>query len=163
MLFRRHGRSFNSLQTLAALPPETKIYCGHEYTVNNLRFAEQVEPGNQKIRARLQKPVHYVQNIYRRFPLPCAKNMKPILFYAAKCPMSSRVSHVMQDVSYAIRSKCLRICGNGKISLWWGEETPRIPLRSIRGIILTLIYQIQFSCGFHFIQSAYRQRMRCIF
>lgn len=46
---------YHSLQTLAALPPETKIYCGHEYTVNNLRFAEQVEPGNQKIRARLQQ------------------------------------------------------------------------------------------------------------
>lgn len=31
---------------LARLPRETKIYCGHEYTVNNLRFAVSVEPGN---------------------------------------------------------------------------------------------------------------------
>jgi hydroxyacylglutathione hydrolase len=32
---------------LAALPPETRVYCGHEYTVSNLRFAVHAEPGNR--------------------------------------------------------------------------------------------------------------------
>src|SRR5579862_277611 len=32
-----------SLTKLAALPDTTKIFCGHEYTLNNLRFAKQVE------------------------------------------------------------------------------------------------------------------------
>lgn len=44
---------YQSLQTLAALPPATQVYCGHEYTVNNLRFAEQVEPKNKAVTARL--------------------------------------------------------------------------------------------------------------
>jgi hydroxyacylglutathione hydrolase len=35
-----------SLRRLAALPPETAVYCGHEYTLANLRFALTVEPGN---------------------------------------------------------------------------------------------------------------------
>jgi hydroxyacylglutathione hydrolase len=35
-----------SLQRLAALPPETRVYCGHEYTAANLRFASDVEPLN---------------------------------------------------------------------------------------------------------------------
>jgi hydroxyacylglutathione hydrolase len=35
-----------SLDVLAALPPETKVYCTHEYTLSNLRFAATVEPGN---------------------------------------------------------------------------------------------------------------------
>lgn len=35
-----------SLDRLAALPDETKIYSGHEYTVKNLEFALAVEPGN---------------------------------------------------------------------------------------------------------------------
>lgn len=35
-----------SLQKLAALPDETLVYCGHEYTLANIRFARQVEPGN---------------------------------------------------------------------------------------------------------------------
>src|SRR5688500_13006066 len=35
-----------SLEKLADLPNETLIYCGHEYTLSNIRFARLVEPGN---------------------------------------------------------------------------------------------------------------------
>jgi hydroxyacylglutathione hydrolase len=35
-----------SLNRLRELPPETQIFCGHEYTAANLRFALAVEPGN---------------------------------------------------------------------------------------------------------------------
>ncbi|KAK9760498.1 Cytoplasmic glyoxalase II [Basidiobolus ranarum] len=38
---------YNSLyNVLASLPPETKVYCGHEYTRANLRFALSIEPNN---------------------------------------------------------------------------------------------------------------------
>ena len=37
---------WTSLSALAALPPDTRVYCGHEYTLANLRFALAVEPGN---------------------------------------------------------------------------------------------------------------------
>ena len=43
---------WNSLKKLMALPPETKLYCGHEYTNNNCRFAVTVEPENEALRAR---------------------------------------------------------------------------------------------------------------
>ena len=33
-----HKDMFNSLNKLKILPPETKIYCGHEYTKSNLEF-----------------------------------------------------------------------------------------------------------------------------
>jgi hydroxyacylglutathione hydrolase len=39
----------DSLQKLADLPKETEVYCGHEYTLNNIRFARVVEPGNQAL------------------------------------------------------------------------------------------------------------------
>ncbi len=42
-----------SLATLAALPETTQVYCAHEYTLSNLRFAHAVEPGNAALRARL--------------------------------------------------------------------------------------------------------------
>jgi hydroxyacylglutathione hydrolase len=42
----------NSLQKLAQLPASTAVYCGHEYTVANLRFAQVVEPDNIAIRDR---------------------------------------------------------------------------------------------------------------
>ena len=41
-----------SLDKLAALAPETRVYCGHEYTVSNLRFALAVEPDNARLRER---------------------------------------------------------------------------------------------------------------
>ena len=37
---------YSSLQKLAVLPDETKVYCGHEYTLANIHFAMAVEPGN---------------------------------------------------------------------------------------------------------------------
>ncbi len=42
-----------SLQKLAELPDDTRIYCAHEYTLANLRFAEAVEPGNRTVKERL--------------------------------------------------------------------------------------------------------------
>lgn len=44
-----------SLAQLAALPPETLVYCGHEYTVNNLKFALAVEPQNAAAADYLEK------------------------------------------------------------------------------------------------------------
>ncbi len=41
-----------SLQKLMQLPPETKLYCGHEYTDKNCQFALTVEPENDALRAR---------------------------------------------------------------------------------------------------------------
>ena len=38
-----------SLDTLARLPDDTLVFCGHEYTLANLRFARAVEPGNAEI------------------------------------------------------------------------------------------------------------------
>jgi hydroxyacylglutathione hydrolase len=38
-----------SLSRLAALPAATRVYCAHEYTLSNLRFARAVEPGNAEL------------------------------------------------------------------------------------------------------------------
>ena len=43
----------DALQRLAALPGETRVYCGHEYTQANGRFALTVEPDNQALIARM--------------------------------------------------------------------------------------------------------------
>lgn len=43
---------WNSLSKLAELPPDTDIYCGHEYTGANCRFALSLEPGNEALQAR---------------------------------------------------------------------------------------------------------------
>jgi hydroxyacylglutathione hydrolase len=43
---------YASLQKLLALPDETKVYCGHEYTLANIGFAKEVEPGNAALAKR---------------------------------------------------------------------------------------------------------------
>lgn len=44
-----------SLSRLAALPEQTQVFCTHEYTLSNLRFAAAVEPDNQQIKQRLEQ------------------------------------------------------------------------------------------------------------
>jgi hydroxyacylglutathione hydrolase len=41
-----------SLDKLRHLPPETRIYCGHEYTAANARFAVSIDPDNEALRRR---------------------------------------------------------------------------------------------------------------
>ena len=44
---------WTSLSKLMTLPDDTKIWCGHEYTESNGRFALTLEPGNPALQARM--------------------------------------------------------------------------------------------------------------
>ncbi len=46
---------WTSLGKLMTLPPDTKVYCGHEYTLANARFALTVDPDNAQLAARARK------------------------------------------------------------------------------------------------------------
>ena len=46
---------YSNLQRIAALPGDVRIYCGHEYTLANGRFALHIEPGNEAIADRLAR------------------------------------------------------------------------------------------------------------
>ncbi len=43
---------WSSLERMAALPDDTTVYCGHEYTLSNAKFALHVDPGNAALRKR---------------------------------------------------------------------------------------------------------------
>jgi hydroxyacylglutathione hydrolase len=45
----------DSLDRLARLPPQTEIYCAHEYTLANLRFGMAVEPSNADLLSRFEE------------------------------------------------------------------------------------------------------------
>ncbi len=49
-----HEQLHQSLQRIAALPGETLLYCAHEYTLDNLGFAQWVEPQSEPLAARLE-------------------------------------------------------------------------------------------------------------
>jgi hydroxyacylglutathione hydrolase len=44
---------FRNMRRLAELPPETRVYCAHEYTQSNGRYALVAEPGNEALRTRM--------------------------------------------------------------------------------------------------------------
>jgi hydroxyacylglutathione hydrolase len=46
---------YQSLMKLAALPGETRVYCGHEYSLANARFALSVDPNNPALRRRAEQ------------------------------------------------------------------------------------------------------------
>ena len=47
------GQMWDSLRRLRELPVATRVYCGHEYTVDNLEFAAELDPADAVVRERL--------------------------------------------------------------------------------------------------------------
>jgi hydroxyacylglutathione hydrolase len=73
-----------SLERLAALPPETLIYCGHEYTEKNVRFALTLEPEHEGLRARLARVVSLRQAGEPTVPAPLALELSTNPFLRAR-------------------------------------------------------------------------------
>ena len=68
---------FNVLEKIATLPDSTQIFCAHEYTMQNLKFAKVVEPQN----AEILKRVAFCQNnsVTVPFSLKMEKATNPFL------------------------------------------------------------------------------------
>jgi len=49
------AQMFANMQRFATLPDDVRIYCGHEYTLANARFAAHVDPGNAAVAERLSQ------------------------------------------------------------------------------------------------------------
>ncbi|XP_031669976.1 hydroxyacylglutathione hydrolase, mitochondrial isoform X1 [Oncorhynchus kisutch] len=64
------------IDVLGRLPPETRVYCGHEYTVNNLKFARNVEPDNEVIKKKLAWAKEKVSNGEPTIPSTVAEEFK---------------------------------------------------------------------------------------
>ena len=54
------AQMLESLAKLARLPGDTRVYCGHEYTVSNIRFAQAVEPGNRALDERKERDLSLI-------------------------------------------------------------------------------------------------------
>jgi hydroxyacylglutathione hydrolase len=60
---------WNSLCKLRELPDDTRIFCGHEYTQANIRFAKTIEPDNVALEERAKEVAHLVAE--RKPTIPC--------------------------------------------------------------------------------------------
>ncbi|MEO7564864.1 MAG: hydroxyacylglutathione hydrolase C-terminal domain-containing protein, partial [Sphingomicrobium sp.] len=74
---------FGSLRRITSLPADTKLYCAHEYTLSNARFAAHADPGNSAIASRLD----YVEQARRAgvmtVPTTVAEELATNLFVRA--------------------------------------------------------------------------------
>ncbi|STX51623.1 hydroxyacylglutathione hydrolase [Legionella busanensis] len=69
----------NSLNLIKNLPEETKVYCGHEYTRQNLRFAATVEPKNSAIQKLQQELAQNTSTCSLPSTLSLEKEINPFL------------------------------------------------------------------------------------
>ncbi len=64
-----------SLARLAALPAETQVYCAHEYTLANLRFALTVDPGNLALQSRAESDAQLRAQGRPTVPFPLGREL----------------------------------------------------------------------------------------
>ncbi|HSW93278.1 MAG TPA: hydroxyacylglutathione hydrolase [Gammaproteobacteria bacterium] len=86
----------SSLEQLAALPPDTEVYCGHEYTLANLQFALHIEPANEDIKQRIEQTETLRRNHQPSLPstMGLEKKTNPFL----RCRQKSVILRVENEV-----------------------------------------------------------------
>ena len=75
---------YHSLNRIKALPLETQIFCAHEYTEANLRWANSLYPNNVPIQERLQKVIRKRERGLQSLPSNLLEETKTNLFLRAK-------------------------------------------------------------------------------
>ena len=93
------AQMFNSINLITSLPPTTKIYCGHEYTTDNLRFAMHVEPDNTAISRRYNSVLASVKRGDASVPSSLANEYmtNPFLRYNNDDVINAVVKHFSLD------------------------------------------------------------------
>lgn len=67
---------YHSLEKLKQLSPNKFIYCGHEYTLANIRFAQVVSPQNPFLQTRLKNAEHLLSQGKPSLPVSLAEELK---------------------------------------------------------------------------------------
>jgi hydroxyacylglutathione hydrolase len=84
----------DSLEKLSAMPDDTRVYCAHEYTLANLKFASAVEPGNDDLQQRIARDTAKREQAIPTVPslLSHEKATNPFL----RCDVSSVIDTAQQ-------------------------------------------------------------------
>jgi len=82
-----------SLDKLAALPPATAVYCGHEYTWSNLEFGATVEPANAALAARLVAVTAATTADIPTVPSTIAEELATNVFMRVRCRVVAAFTH----------------------------------------------------------------------
>jgi hydroxyacylglutathione hydrolase len=77
---------WRSLLKLRGLPADTRIYCGHEYTLANIKFAQTIEPGNAALAARAKEAAAQIAAGKPTIPTTIGEEQAANVFLRADVP-----------------------------------------------------------------------------
>ena len=90
---------FNSLKRLKKLPLDTKIYCGHEYTLQNARFCELNDKNNLKLKKKISKIKENLEKGLPTIPSILSDEIECNIFLRAKDVESFSKLRDLKDIS----------------------------------------------------------------
>ena len=112
------GMMWRSLLKLRDLPDDTEIYCGHEYTAANIKFAHTIEPDNAALAARAAQAQQQIAKASRPSRPPSATRSWPI----RSCAPTWRRSRPASAWPASRRRRCSRRSGARKNKFWKWER-----------------------------------------
>ena len=82
------------LERLKKLPPETMVYCGHEYTLANAKFALSIDPDNPALQARAKQAQDQIDAGQPTIPFNLGEDLAANPFLRADTPeMAHAMNH----------------------------------------------------------------------
>jgi hydroxyacylglutathione hydrolase len=102
---------YRSLAAIVNLPDDTQIYCGHEYTQANLKFAKMIEPENTDLLKRIHQTDSLREQGLPTVPalLSAEKKTNPFLRCRIKSVIEAVENHVSEKISDPAKIfECLR-------------------------------------------------------
>ena len=89
---------YESLKKLKILPDNTSVYCGHEYTLSNLKFAKEAEPFNQNTLSRYNEVLELREKGFPSIPSSLSTELKTNPF------LRSDVEEVQENISIKFKT-----------------------------------------------------------
>ena len=79
-----YSQMYESLKKLKELPTDTKIFCGHEYTLNNSKFCMTHDPNNKNLKNKITEITKKIQNQLPTIPSTIKEELECNVFLRAK-------------------------------------------------------------------------------
>ena len=79
-----YEQMYESLNKIKSLPKETKIYCGHEYTLSNSKFCIKNDPDNQNLQKKIKQIKKLISNGLPTIPTTIKEELDCNIFLRAK-------------------------------------------------------------------------------
>jgi len=89
----------SSLSKLAALPGQTRVFCGHEYTLANIAFAKEVDRDNRELLEREKRDREAPQGITLPSTIACEKATNPFLRCEEPAIVTAASTHAGKELA----------------------------------------------------------------